>query len=183
MATVRVSQNIAAASVVVWERLAKVTEWGTWLPTVTAVVPLDRPSLAIGAKFKVTQPKLRPAVWQVTSLDPGRSFCWESKTVGLQMWANHTVRQLGIASSSVELEFRFSGFLSPIAGLLVGALTEQYLHVEAASLKATVESSAANDAQSPCASSFDLALAFGEQCAHEVDRATPFTDLAKPHWG
>jgi hypothetical protein len=30
----------------------------------------------------------------------------------------------------------------------------------------------------PCADSFDLALALGEQCADEVDHRTPFTDLA-----
>lgn len=130
---------VQAPAEAVWPLLANVVAWPTWLPTVTAVLPLDRTTLAAGARFNVAQPRLRPTIWRVTSLLEGESFAWESRSPGLHLWANHKVLPVDDASSEVQLEFRLSGALAPLVALLAGRLTNTYLRTEAASLKATIE--------------------------------------------
>lgn len=137
----RVAQQVAAPVERVWERLSNVADWPSWLPTISAVTALDHPQLALGRRFKVSQPKLRTTVWQVTGLDSQRSFVWESRAIGLHMWANHAVRPIDHDISMVELEFRFSGILAGVVGRLAARITNEYLHKEAGALKVTVEAS------------------------------------------
>ncbi len=73
------SVSIAATKESVWRVLASVATWPEWLPTMTSVEPLDSQPLSLGAKYKIIQPKLRPATWVVTILDPPRRFAWESR--------------------------------------------------------------------------------------------------------
>jgi hypothetical protein len=39
----------------VWRELADVTAWPDWVPTVTALEPLDSPSLRVGARYAIVQ--------------------------------------------------------------------------------------------------------------------------------
>lgn len=135
----RAACTLEAPADAVWPLLANVVAWPSWLPTVTAVLPLDRATLATGARFNVAQPRLRPTIWQVTSVLEGESFAWESRSPGLHMWANHKILPVDGISSEVQLEFRLSGALAPLVALLAGRLTNTYLRTEAASLKATIE--------------------------------------------
>lgn len=139
MPSFRVAQQVAAPVERVWERLSNVADWPAWLPTISAVTALDHPQLALGRRFKVSQPKLRTAVWQVTGLASQRSFAWESRAIGLRMWANHAVRPVGPDTSMVDLDFRISGILAPLVGRLAARITDEYLHKEIDALKATVE--------------------------------------------
>jgi hypothetical protein len=139
MPTFRVSQRIAAPAGTVWELLADVVAWPRWLPTVSAVEPSASARLALGATYRVVQPRLRPARWKVTELNPGRNFTWEADAPALAMWANHTVHPASSDACDVTLEFRFSGLLAPLVGLLAGGITRRYLATEAASLKALAE--------------------------------------------
>lgn len=134
----RAEQRIAAPAHRAWQQLSDVVAWPSWLPTVSAVIPLDGPRLQIGNRYKVAQPKLRPATWRVTHVNVGRSFEWESKTVGLCMRARHSINRTG-DDAFVELEFWFSGFLAPLAMALYGKLTRDYLKKEALALKVAVE--------------------------------------------
>ncbi|WP_420843080.1 SRPBCC family protein [Geothrix terrae] len=138
----QVTQRIKAPASDVWRHLSDVLAWPAWLPTVTGVSPLEGQPFQLGAKFKVIQPKLRPVIWQVTQLEPGRCFIWESTTPGMRLWGNHTVRGVGPGESEVALQFRFSGPLGVILGWLAGPITRKYIATEAASLKALAESAA-----------------------------------------
>jgi uncharacterized membrane protein len=135
----RANRTIQAPADAVWPLLANVVAWPTWLPTVTAVLPLDQTSLALGARFNVAQPRLRSTVWRVTSIQDGESFAWEARSTGLTMWANHSIRPVDTDSSDLLLEFRLSGVLAPVVSLMAGKLTNDYLQKEAASLQATIE--------------------------------------------
>ncbi|MGE3526427.1 MAG: SRPBCC family protein [Gemmatimonadales bacterium] len=123
----------------VWALVADVLHWPDWLPTVTAVEPLDSHALALGARYRIVQPRLPPAVWTVVRLEPRRSFSWESRSPGVRTLADHTLSPLPDGSTSVTLRIRFLGPLSTLARAIAGSLTREYMAREAASLKERIE--------------------------------------------
>ena len=131
---------VAASPQRVWSLLADVARWPEWLPTVTAVQPLGSPGLSVGARYRILQPRLRPAIWSVIELDPQHRFAWESRSPGVRVVASHVMRAASDKTTSVTLEVVFSGPLAALAGLLAGRLTREYLAREAASLKQRAES-------------------------------------------
>ncbi len=133
------SISIAGTRESVWRVLAGVAAWPKWLPTVSSVRPLDGEPLKLGARYTVRQPKLRPATWVVTELEPQYSFVWQARSPGLLMIAGHTIEDLPAGGSRVTLRFEFAGLLGPLLGRLFRSTTEQYLAQEVASLKLTVE--------------------------------------------
>ena len=66
------SLEIRAPAARAWEVLSDVQSWPAWLPTVERVEAPHAWLLAIGRRYRVAQPKLRPAVWKVTALEPGK---------------------------------------------------------------------------------------------------------------
>lgn len=135
----RASASVAAPAGEVWRVLSDVQAWPTWTPTISAVQGRDGCSLAIGARFTVRQPRLRPATWVVTALDPPTRFEWTSRSPGLCVQADHLVLASGPAACDLLLCVRFSGLLSPLAGRLARALTQSYLEQECTSLRTAVE--------------------------------------------
>ncbi|MGE0355030.1 MAG: SRPBCC family protein [Gemmatimonadales bacterium] len=130
---------IAAPPERAWALMADVLRWPEWLPTVTSVQPLGPGVLTLGARYRITQPRLRPAVWKVVGLEPQRSFSWETRSPGVRALADHSVRPLPDGSTSLTLRVRFSGPLSPLARVLAGRLTREYVAREATLLKRRVE--------------------------------------------
>jgi len=67
---------INASPAAIWQVLADVERWPTWTPTVLEVEPLTsnghKAGLKVGARYRVVQPKLRPAVYEVTECAPTR---------------------------------------------------------------------------------------------------------------
>lgn len=141
MTSFEASISIQAPDEVVWRRLSDVAAWPQWLPTVTSVEPLDGAALVPGARFAVRQPRLRPAVWEVTQVGSGR-FEWVSRSPGLRMVAQHTVLAQAAGGVRVELRFSFAGLLGGLAGRLFGSVTRRYVATEAAALKRACEAAA-----------------------------------------
>jgi hypothetical protein len=139
------SVEIAAARESVWRVLAAVVTWPEWLPTMTSVEPLDGPSLSPGARYKVIQPKLRPATWVVTNVEPPRRFVWEARSPGVLVGADHTIEELSPGKTKVVLRVSFSGMLGAPIGRLLGSITQRYLAQEAAALKLKVEGANVSD--------------------------------------
>jgi Polyketide cyclase / dehydrase and lipid transport len=133
------SEQIEASPAAVWQVLVEVCHWPMWTPTVTRVEALDGDKLALGQRFRITQPKLRPAVWKVTALEPGANFVWEASAPGMRMSATHTVRQVESAQTQIELAFSFQGPVGTVVAWLYRGLVESYLRTEAVSLKAFAE--------------------------------------------
>ncbi len=131
--------TIDAPMEAVWEVLSDVSAWPELLPTVSKVESFDSKSLDIGARFKVHQPRLRPAIWVVTEVVPPARFVWVAQSPGLKMVADHCVTQASQETTRVSLRFSFSGFLGGFVGRFFGKVTESYLVQEAAALKRKVE--------------------------------------------
>lgn len=99
----------------------------------------QRRDQARGARYEICQPKLRPATWTVTEVDPGKAFTW--KTRNLMGWTigGHILSTEDDGTTGVILRISFVGPLSPLIALLTGSLTQSYLDQEAAALVATVK--------------------------------------------
>ena len=126
----------------VWRVLAAVVAWPKWLPTVTSVEALDGEPLQIGFRYTVRQPKLRPATWVVTQLEPPSLFVWQARSPGLLMIAFHTIEEGPLGKSRVTLRFSFTGVLGTPIGWLFRSTTERYLAQELASLRSVLASAA-----------------------------------------
>ncbi|HEY8067740.1 MAG TPA: SRPBCC family protein [Burkholderiales bacterium] len=133
------SISIAAPRESVWRVLSAVASWPEWLPTVSSVQPLDGSPLEVGFQYTVHQPRLRPATWVVTELEPPSRFVWQARSPGLLMVAEHAVADSAPGNSHVTLRFSFEGLLGGPLGWLFRSVTEHYLSQEAASLKFKVE--------------------------------------------
>jgi len=133
------SISINASQETIWKVLSDVAHWNEWTPTVTRVEVLDAPELKLDNRYKVYQPKLQPALWSVTVLKPPSSFIWESKMPGMVMIAGHILKSMGTNQNELALTFSFHGALGAIIGRLYRKTVEDYLAIEARSLKTRVE--------------------------------------------
>ncbi|HSP99268.1 MAG TPA: SRPBCC family protein [Candidatus Dormibacteraeota bacterium] len=133
------SISIAAAPASVWPVLSDVARWPQWLPTVSSVEPLDGEPLSRGGRYRVLQPKLRPATWVVSAVSAPNRFVWESRSPGVLVVADHIIEEPSPGTSHVVLRVSFSGLLGFLVGRLARSITERYLAQEAAALKRKVE--------------------------------------------
>jgi len=116
-----------------------VVTWPEWLPTVSSVEALDGQPLRVGARYRIMQPRLRPATWVVTSVAPPQRFAWESRSTGVLVVADHIVEETSRELTHVVLRVSFSGVFGALVGRLVRTITQNYLAQEAAALKIRVE--------------------------------------------
>jgi uncharacterized membrane protein len=131
--------DIDAAPGKIWSILTDLERWPHMTPSITGVERLDGGALAIGSQSRVHQPKLRPAVWTVTELDPGRVFVWESRAPGVVTIAGHYLTPAD-DGATVRFTLDQQGPAAPLIGLLYGRLTRRYVTQEAQGLKRLAES-------------------------------------------
>ena len=129
--------DINAASEHVLGVLCDVERWPEWTASVTSVRRLEDGPFRVGSRAHVRQPKLLPAVWQVTELDQ-QNFTWVTRSPGVRIRAGHLVEANG-AGSKVTLSLQFSGFLGKLVARLYRNLTERYLATEAEGLRRRCE--------------------------------------------
>lgn len=132
-----------------WAQLASVQEWPMWTPTIVVVRPLDTGILAVGQRFHIEQPRLHPAEWRVSRVQPGLSFEWEAHAPGLKMVAGHTLEATNAFATRLILTFRLQGLLSILGHWLYGELIQSYLAQEAASFKSRLECAETGHSSSP----------------------------------
>jgi len=129
----------SASPEVVWNILADVEHWHDWTPTVIDIRPLNGTGLKVGAKYRVMQPKLRPAVYEVTEYIPNRQFTWAQKFAGAAMIADHRIASAD-GETTGELSFTSKGLMANIVGKLFSRTIRDYVATEARSLKKRCES-------------------------------------------
>lgn len=129
--------SVAAPPAQVWQVLADVTRWPEWTPTMKAVTLLDG-ALRVGARVRVEQPRLPPAVYTVTELAEGRAFTWRMNAPGVIGTATHAVTPTA-QGTEVHLAVTFGGVLGGLVGRLAGPLTRDYIRREAEGLKRRTE--------------------------------------------
>jgi hypothetical protein len=132
--------NVSPARV--WPVLLDVEHWPEWTTSVTRVQRMDIGPLTLGSRTRIWQPKLMPAVWQVTSLDEKRHiFAWTTHAIGVKIIGRHQVEAAG-AHSRVTLSLHFSGILGAIVARIYRDLNWDYLSREANGLRTRCESPA-----------------------------------------
>ena len=136
-----VSVDIDAAPGEVWNVLTDVERWPEWTSSVTHVRRIDPGPLQVGSTVRIRQPKLPPVVWEVTELEPERSFSWVAGRGGVTTLAAHRIRPRsgGSGGVAVTLGIRQTGPLAWLVGLLTSGLTRRYVETEASGLKRRCE--------------------------------------------
>jgi hypothetical protein len=131
----RIAMEIPAPLPLVWSVMADVARWPEWTESVSCVKLLLPGLLQVGSRVRIHQPKLPPAYWRVTELNPGTSFTWVSRAPGVQVTACHNAETIAIGSR-VTLSIHYVGWLGSLVARWVGELNERYLEMEASGLKA-----------------------------------------------
>lgn len=131
--------EIDAPASLVWEVFSDVERWPEWTASVTRLVALDGPGLAVGKRFEIKQPKLPTLVWQVTDVSPGVSWTWAQHSPGGRTLATHTVTPVADDRTLVRQELDQQGLVGGIVGRLMLRTTRRYLEMEAQGLKGRSE--------------------------------------------
>jgi uncharacterized membrane protein len=136
------SIEVEAPAERVFEVYSDVEHWPDWTASVTSVERLDDRPFGIGSRARVRQPRLPVAVWEVTELEPGRSFAWVARGPGVLSTGRHVVEPAGDGGRCrVTAALEQGGLLGPLLGLLTKRITERYLDMEVRGLKAHCEAS------------------------------------------
>jgi uncharacterized membrane protein len=131
--------EIGAPAAVVWDVFTDVERWPDWTASVTRLVALDGPGIAVGKRFAIKQPWMPKLVWEVTEVSPGASWTWVQRSpVGLTI-ARHDVIVESDARTGVRQRLEQRGPIGGLIGLLMRPMTRRYLHLEGAGLKARSE--------------------------------------------
>lgn len=133
-----ISVEIKAPVDRVFEVMADTGRWHEWTPSITSIKRLDDGGFAVGSKAVIRQPKLPPALWTVTAIEPGRSFTWENRALGIRVIALQSAEAIG-SGSRVTLSLRYEGLLAKLLARLTRNLTNRYLAMEASGLKSRSE--------------------------------------------
>lgn len=118
----------------VWRVLTDVEHWRDWTPTVIDIKPLLSAPMQRGARYRVVQPKLRPAVYEVTEYVPNQRFAWEQKLPGGVLVADHRITSRN-GATEVELSFESHGLLANVVATVFSKMIARYVATEAVSLK------------------------------------------------
>lgn len=133
------SIEVAAPADQVFDVYADVQRWPEWTSTVTSVERLDQGPLRVGARARVRQPRIPTAVWEVTQLEPGRSFVWVATGPGIRTTGRHEVEPLDSGRTRITAALLQQGWLAAVVGLLTRRLSMRYLRTEVQGLKAFCE--------------------------------------------
>jgi uncharacterized protein YndB with AHSA1/START domain len=124
----------------VWRTLVDVGRWPEWTASITQVEQLQGDGVAPGVRVRIKQPRMPARVWEITDVEPGESFTWQSARGGVTTVASHVLSTTGADRVAVTLGVRHFGPLAPVAGLLTSRTTRRYVQMEADGLKRRCES-------------------------------------------
>lgn len=141
------SVEIDAPAATVWRVFAAVEQWSEWTASVTRLAGLDGPTLEVGRRFEIKQPRMPKLVWEVSAIDPGSSWSWQQRSPGARTVASHDVIDQGGGRTLVRQRIDQRGPMGVVVALLLRRMTKRYLAMEAEGLKARSEAQHRADAQ------------------------------------
>jgi uncharacterized membrane protein len=131
--------DIDAPATVVWDVFSDVERWPEWTASVTRLVALDGPGLAVGKRFEIKQPRMPKLVWEVTEMTPGAGWTWVQRSPGGLTVASHEVIGESDRRTRVRQQIDQRGPVGALVGLVMRGMTKRYLELEAVGLKARSE--------------------------------------------
>lgn len=129
------SVEIPVPPALVWTVMADFERWPEWTASVSRVKRLSPGPLGVGSRVRIHQPKLPPARWRVTELNPGFGFTSVSVAPGVRVTARHWITPAD-DGCRVTLSMHYDGLLGALVARWVGELNDRYLTLEANGLKA-----------------------------------------------
>ena len=133
------SIEIDAPASLVWDVFSDVERWPEWTASVTRLVALDGPGIAVGKRFEIKQPRLPRLVWEVTEVLPGASWTWVQRSPGGTTLARHDVIAEAAGRTLVRQQLDQRGPIGALVGRLTQGMTKRYLDLEAQGLKTRSE--------------------------------------------
>lgn len=128
----------SASAEMVWRILADVEHWKDWTPTILEIKPLTDNGLQVGARYRVTQPSLRPAVYEVTDCTPNQGFTWVQRLPGGELIAGHRIETRN-GMTEVEHSYTSKGPSANIVMMLFATKIRESVAAEAQGLKEKCE--------------------------------------------
>jgi uncharacterized protein YndB with AHSA1/START domain len=122
-----------------WRALIDITDWPRWTPSYKSIERLDDGAVAVGSRARVRQPRLAPAIYEVTEIDDGKNFTWTSNAAGVRTVAQHRLAPTGDGGTRIELAAELSGWLAGPVNVLLGRRIQRYVSLEANGIKAAAE--------------------------------------------
>ncbi|HMK12397.1 MAG TPA: SRPBCC family protein, partial [Acidimicrobiales bacterium] len=116
--------------------------------SVTKIVALDGPGIAVNKRFEIKQPRMPKIVWTVTEVEPGVSWTWRQKSPGATTFARHEVTSMDPGHTTVHQTIDQRGVIGVIMGALTRRITRRYLDLEGNGLKTRSEQTTRADAAS-----------------------------------
>lgn len=142
MPSVQRSLTIDAPPAQVYEAFVDLSRWLEWNPHLREVRPLTKGPLTPGSKARLAL-KLNPlpSVWEVTEMNPGRSFAWASSLLpGVRLVFDHVAESTD-GGTRATLRTDIKGPLAFLAGL-AGTIYGRNLNHSLAALKDILEAKA-----------------------------------------
>lgn len=136
---VETAVEIDASSEDVWAVMTDVERWPEWTTSVKRAERLDDGPLRVGSRARLKQPWFPPVVWEVTDLEPARSFSWTAKNVGITSVGEHRITPRGSGAVTVSLSLHQQGPLAPLLAIVTSKLTRRYVEAEAQGLRRRCE--------------------------------------------
>lgn len=122
-----------------WAVASDIMRWPDHLETFSEMTQMGGTREGqVGQRFKVRQPGLPVAVYEITEWTEGSSFTWAARSPGVTTVASHTVTT-SEQGSKLSLEVRWRGPLAPLMRLLMGGRTQRMIDLEAKTLARVAE--------------------------------------------
>jgi len=135
----RVTTTVDAPPEQVWPLFVDLERWPEMTKSIREVRRVDKGPFQVGSEAIIKQPRLLPARWRVTELEPGHSFIWETTTGAVTSVGAHIVDADG-QGSKITLTLRMHGPFARLAYAFLGGLSRRYLLMEMEGFRRTAES-------------------------------------------
>jgi uncharacterized protein YndB with AHSA1/START domain len=136
---VEIERHIAADVDRVWELVSDLERWGPRLPTMRDVTRVEGSGpVGVGSRYRVRQPGLPPAVYEIDEWKPGSHFTWVASAPGVRTTASHRVVAED-GGTRLALSVVWSGPLAGVVRLLLESKAARMVATEAETFASLAE--------------------------------------------
>lgn len=129
---IEICRSIPASRRVVWSLMSELDRWDELLPTVSRVTRVGEPGpVVLGSRFRVEQPCLPTATYEVIDWQAGSAFTWAAAGPGVTAVASLSLVDTA-GGSRLTLRIDWCGPAAGLMRLLLSRKARTYMEREAA---------------------------------------------------